>query len=163
MAVSVTYTTNVTTNETIDTNAPAAAASKSVIIHDQYNTTASLDSTTTPPVTKSVYFSQALSAGTATIDLTSLTGVNNLVTDGTGLKVQVIKFKNPTGNAQIEVDVGATNGYNLLGATFEVILLEGQEIAIYGNDSTPDIGASAKDIDLVGTGTEEIEVSVVMG
>ena len=115
------------------------------------------------PVTKSVYFVVSLSGGAATIDLTSLTGVNNESVDGTGLKLQVLKMKNRTGNATMTIDVGASNGYELAGAGFEATLQAGQELTFFGNDATPDIGASAKTLDLTGTGTESAEISIVMG
>lgn len=163
MSVEVTYTTNITVNETIDTNVPAVAAAKAVITHDQYNTNQSLTPGGTVPVTQAVSFSQALTAGAATIDLTALVGVNNLAVDGTGLKVQAIKFKNPAGNASMKIDVGATNGYPLAGAGFETTLLAGQEVVFFGNEAAPDISASAKTFDLTGTGTQAGEFTIVMG
>lgn len=163
MSVSVNYTTNITTNETIDTNVPAAQASKAVVIHDAFNTATTLTSSTTPPATLAAYFEQALTAGAATIDLTSLTGTNNLSIDGTGLKVQAFRFKNQAGNAAITLVVGASNGYDLLGAATSVTLAAGQEIVIFGNDATPDVAAGDKELDISGTGTEICEITIVLG
>jgi len=163
MSVSVSYNASVSTTETIDTNIPAVESAKAIITHDQYNTTASLTSATTVPVTKAVYFSQALTAGAATVDLTALVGVNNIAVDGTGLKVQVLKFKNPAGNAAMTLDVGASNGYTLGGAAFQITLDAGQEMLFYGNEAEADISSTVKTFDLTGTATEACELSIVMG
>lgn len=164
MSVKLTYNAVATVEETITDGTPAALDSKSKVTHDQFNTTKTLDGATTPPVTKCAFFTQALTVGSATIDLSALPGTNNAVIDGTGLKVQLIRFKTPTANANpISVDVGASNGYALAGANFHVTLGPGQEITFYGDDDTPDIATTAKELDLSGTGSQTLEVEVVMG
>jgi hypothetical protein len=164
MGVTVNYASKVQTEETLTSNVPAVPAADAVITHSGYNTNQTLTSATTPPATQVAYFSQALSSGSATIDLTSLTGANGISIDGSTLKVQVAKFKNPSSNANsIKVDVGATNGYQLSGAGWEVTLEPGQETTLYLNDASPDIGASAKTLDLTGTGSQALEVSLVLG
>jgi len=82
--------------------------------------------------------------------------------DGTGLKVQLFKIKNKGAN-NLTVKFGASNPYNLLGASWTMILAQNQEITMYGNDATPDISSSAKNIDLSGTTTQTSEVVIVMG
>lgn len=164
MSVSVTYKSIVTTEETIDTNTPAVSARFNAITHDGYNSTKVMNASSTPPATKAAYFSKALVAGAATIDLTALTGTNGVTVVGTGLKVQVARFKNPSTNANsIVVTVGASNGYNLAGSDFKVTLAPGQEQTFYGNDATPDVGSGAKNIDISGTGTQALQVSIVLG
>lgn len=164
MSVAVSYESTITTVETITTNVPAASTSDKTITHNGYNSSSSLTSVTTPPVTVCAYFSKALSTGAATIDLTALTGTNGATVDGTGLKVQCWKFKNPATNANtITVTFGASNPYLLGGAAFKWILSPGQEIQGYGNDATPDVGSGAKTIDLAGTGSQTLECSIVMG
>lgn len=164
MAVTVTYAATVNTVETLSTNVPAISTANNTITHSGYSTTATLTASTTPPVTQCAYFLKALTVGAATIDLTALTGTNGATINGTGLKVQVAKFKNPATNANnITVKFGAANPYNLLGASWTLILAPGQEITVYGNDATPDIAAGAKDIDLSGTGSQELQCSIIMG
>lgn len=162
MSVSLTYAAVVTARETLETSVAAATAGNRVVIHNQYNSSATLDANTTPPVTKVAAFSQALTAGAATIDLTALTGTNGASVDGTGLKVQVFKIKNKGAN-NLTVKFGASNPYNLLGASWTLILAQNQEITVYGNDATPDIASGAKNIDLSGTTTQTSEVVIVMG
>ncbi len=163
MSVTAEYIANVTVRETIETNVPAAASNGANVIHSGFNKTETLTASTTIPVTKTASFQKALSSGTATIDLTSLTGSNGATVVGTGLKVQIAKFANPTGNASIGLTFGASNPYNLLGAAFQFTLLAGQEITLYGNDATPDVGSGAKNIDLVGTGTQVLNCIIVLG
>jgi hypothetical protein len=164
MSVELTYAATVNAVETLEDNVPAATAPNRKVRHDQYNGAASLSGSTTPPVTRVAAFEKALSAGAATIDLTSLLGTNGATVDGTGLKVQVLKIKNKTANANpITVKVGLTDGYQLAGANFEAQISPGQEFLFYGNDATPDIGATARTLDLAGTGSQAAEVIIVMG
>jgi len=116
-------------------------------------------------VTKVAAFSQALTGGAATIDLTALDGTVGTV-DGTGLKLQVFKLKAPTTNtATLTATKGASNGYGLdsAGATWTVPLAPGQEFLFYGDDDPPDISSTKKNIDLSGTGTESVQVMIVVG
>jgi len=76
----------------------------------------------------------------------------------------VAKFKNKSGNAAITVKFGAANPYNLLGASWTLILpAVASEITLYLPEGTPDVAGGAKDIDLSGTGTEELEVQLFAG
>ena len=113
MSVTLTLTSNITAVETLETNVPAAAATKRRVTHDQFNTTSELNAASTPPVTKVAALQAALTAGAATVDLTSLTGTNGATVDGTGLRVQAMKLRNPSTNANaITVVEGASNGYD---------------------------------------------------
>lgn len=167
MSVALTYRSQVTVAETLtDADGVSLSASETnrVVTHDQFNTTASLTSATTPPVTTVAAFRQALTDGAATIDLTALPGTNGASVSGTGLKVQAIKFKALSTNANvITITEGASNGYALAGASWSVALLAGQEFTLYGNDATPDVAAGDKTIDLAGTGTQSVDVIVVLG
>lgn len=164
MAVALTYATNLTVVETLANNTPSAPDATRKVTHTNFNSAASLSAATTPPVTTAAFFQQLLTAGAATIDLTALTGTNGATVNLTGLKVQAIKFKALATNANpITIGEGASNGYELLGSGWTLDLAPGQEIVIYGNDATPDVGGSAKEIDLAGTGTQGLEVSIVAG
>lgn len=162
MSVALSYAAQVTVTETLAAN--VVAAPSPIITHNAYNGSANLTGSTTPPVSAFAAFLKALSTGTATIDLTSLTGTNGATVVGTGLKVQCAKFKNTSTNANnITIAAGASNGYNLLGASFTLILAPGQEITIYGNNATPAVASGAKTIDLTGTGSQTLECVIVLG
>lgn len=164
MSVSVTYETKISTAETLETNVVAAGSNSKTVTHTGYNSSNSLAAATTQPATKCAYFSKALSAGAATIDLTALTGTNGASVTFSGLKVQCWKFKNPSTNANsITVTFGASNAYLLGGTAFKWVLSPGQEICGYGYDATPDVSGSTKDIDISGTGSQALEVSLVAG
>ena len=164
MSVELTYAATATVVETLEDNVPAATATNRKVRHDQFNGAATLSASTTPPVTKVAAFEQALVGGLATVDLTNLAGTNGATVDGTGLKVQVLKIKNKATNANpITVKTGLTDGYQLAGANFETQLSPGQEFLFYGNDATPDIGTTAKTLDLSGTGSQAVEAIIVMG
>ena len=162
MAVKLNYQAVATVMETLESNVAGAAAGNRVVTLNQYNSSAQLDANTTPPVTKTAVFLATLSGGALTLDLTALTGTNGIAVDGTGLKVQLFKIKNKGAN-NLTVKFGASNPYNLLGASWTMILAQNQEISFYGNDASPDISSSAKNIDLSGTTTQTSEVVIVMG
>ncbi|KKK95666.1 hypothetical protein LCGC14_2670530, partial [marine sediment metagenome] len=94
MAVEVTYAANCTVVEELTGNTDSLSAADKEVTHSQFNTSDTLNAGSTPPATKVAAFVQALTAGTATIDLTALIGTNGATVDGSGLKVQVLKMKN---------------------------------------------------------------------
>lgn len=162
-AMSLTYKSWVKGVETLGST-PAALDASAKVTHTEFDTEVALTGTTTVPVSKCAYFEQALTAGAATVDLTALVGSNAGAENMTGLKVQAAKFIAPaTNTGPITVAVGASNGYNLLGANTEFAVSPGQEVTILGNDATPDVGASAKTLDLTGTGTEKLQIAIVAG
>ncbi len=147
-------------------NAPAAN-DEGNLTHDGFNVSKSFSSTSTPAGTKIAFFRQALTAGAATIDLTAIPHDGGTV-DGTGLKVQAAIFRNPAGNASMVVSDGASNGYNIFGNSSGQVLIPGHasepcQVAIYFPEGLPDVAGGAKNIDIAGTGTEELEVALVLG
>ncbi len=164
MSVTLNYTTNLTVKETITAGVPDALAASAVVTHDQFNKSVSLNGATTPPVSVTASFVKALVSGAGTIDLTALPGTNGATISGTGLKVQALKVQALGTNANpITLTFGASNPYALHGATFVMALSPGQEYQFFGNAATPTIGSGAKNIDLSGTGTQSLNVQVVMG
>ncbi len=154
--------TIVTGKQTLDTGLTATDSDRT-LTWDSINRAKTLNADSTPVVTKFVRIDKALGAGTGTIDLTSMTGANGETVDFSGLKVQVAKFRNKSGNAAITVKFGAANPYNLLGASWTLILADDSEITIYTPEGAPDVAGGAKDIDLSGTGIEELEVQLFAG
>lgn len=164
MSVSTSFSTLVSTNETLETNVEAMSEAGKVVGYDQYDTSLTLDADSSPPATKCAFAPVAMTAGAATIDLAALTGANGATVNLTGLKVQVAKFKAKADNAgAVTLSEGASNGYELGGNTWKFALLPGMEITIYGNDATPDVGSGAKNMDMAGTLTDAVEVSIIAG
>jgi len=165
MPVSATYASNVTVVETLDAaQAPAAPVGSRVITHNGYNVTETLNANSIPPATKQVSKEIPLSTGAATIDLTTITGTNSIVVDGTGLRPQFIKLRNKSTNANnMTFTQGASNGLDTLGSDFKIILPPGGEILIRTVDAGSDISSTNKTIDIAGTGSQIAEVIFVMG
>lgn len=162
MSVSVTYAATCTVAETLANNTGSAPASTRVVTHTDYNETASLTAATTPPVTTVAAFLLTLTAGAATIDLRALTGTNGASTDGNGLKVQILRFKNLGANI-MTLTPGASNGIDLLGSASSLAVPAGGHFMMYFNDASPDISSTDKTIDVAGTGSQTAEVTIVMG
>ena len=168
MSVELTYIANLTAKETLETNMPAASATKAVVTHDAWNTTHT--STTlgalTPAIatTKVAAFDQALTAGAATIDLENLVGTNGAAVVGTGLRIQAMKLRGATANADpVTITQGAANGYDGFGASFSITLEPDAEVLILTQDAGANISATNSDLDVSGPGTEEIEVEIILG
>lgn len=162
MSVAVAYKAEVTVTETLAD--PYLDNADKTLKHSGLNTSLTLNANSVAPATKVASFQQALTAGAATIDLRALSGSNGGTVDGNGLKVQVVKLRNLAANANaITIEPGASNGFNLFGAAFSITLAPGQEITAYLKDQTPDVDATHKTLDLTGTGTQILEVIVVMG
>ena len=156
------YQAKVTVTEILAAN--AGSLSDKTVKHSAYDSAQTFDADSDVPVTKVAAFEADLAAGSGSIDLTALTGTNGATVDGTGLKVQAIKLIAKADNANpLTIAVGAANGYELLGANFEVALSAGQEVTIFGNEAAPEIGGAAKAFDLTGTGEQGLYVIVVMG
>lgn len=161
MAVSLAYSAQVSVTETLDLTPTGLSQT---ITHNTYNSSQNLSATTSVPCTKVAGGLATLSGGALTLDLTTVTGVEGITRNMTGLKVQCFKFKNKSTNAgTMTVTFGAANPYLLAGSGWKMILQPGQEFTFFGNEATPDVAAGAKNIDIAGTGTEAGEYIVVCG
>jgi hypothetical protein len=161
MSVAATYSLKLEVRETLTVGVDAA--SLPVVLHDQLNVSGTLNATSAVPATKHIQDAAVpLAAGVYTIDLTALPGTGGATVDGTGLKVQLIRIHNKGAAAMTFAD-GVTNGYELLGAAWTITLPPGGAMQFYLPDTAPDIGASAKTIDVTGTGTQTFDLSIVMG
>jgi len=166
MATKATITMDLTIQEAVSS---IPAAPNTTITHNGFNTTASLGAASTPPVTKVAAFEKTLVAGVGTIDLTALPGTNGTTVDGTGLKVQALKVKSPSTNANIlVVGKGASNGYGFNGKTWTVAIKPGEEVMFRFVDAAtqPAIAGGAKTIDLSDDsagGTDVFEVAILLG
>jgi len=164
MSVTVTYLAKVTAVETLETNVPAAAAANRKVTHSLFDTSKTLDGSSTPPATLVAAFEKALAAGVATIDLRALVGTNNVPVDGNGLRVQVLRIRAKSTNANpITIAKGASNGYDGFGAGFSLTLAPGAEQQLFTNDGGGDISGTNKTLDLTGTLTQALEVEIILG
>jgi hypothetical protein len=157
MAISTTYDFNITSRETL---AGTPGASNPLVNHNNYNESAVLNSSSTPPATKAAYFLLTLTAGAATINLAALTGANDATVDGTGLRVQLIRIKNLGANS-MAFSEGASNGIALACGTITVPA--GGITQILLNDASPDIASGDRTIDVAGTLVQTAEITIIMG
>ena len=107
---------------------------------------------------------QALSGGTATIDLKSISDTegNTIVTEGK--KVRAIKVKATSDNANaLTLSEGAANGYELFGDGWKIALEAGDHFLAYLGDNAPAISSSTKDIDLSGTAVQSVDIEIIFG
>jgi hypothetical protein len=164
MSVNVAYLAKVSVTETLETNVPATPATARSVVHSAWDSVKTLNSASTPPASKVAAFEQALTSGDATLDLTALVGTNGVVVDGSGLRVQVLRLRAPATNGNpITVSKGASNGYDGFGADFSLTLAAGAEVLLFSKDSGGDIAGANKTLDLVGTGSQVLQVEVVLG
>ena len=162
MSVSVEYASKITVAETLATNTGSAPAASRVVTHTDYNEASTYTASTTPPVTTCAHFLQALSGGTATVNLTSLTGTNGATVNLNGLKVQMLRVKNLGAN-NLTIVPGAANGIDLLGAASSITILPGAHAQFFFNDASPDVAAADCTLDLTGTTTQTSEWTIVAG
>lgn len=161
-SVAVTYEAKVTVVETLPNNTGSAPDNTRKITHTNYNESATLNSTSTPPATLNAQWLQALTAGAATVNLTALTGTNGATIDGTGLKPQIIRIKNLGANT-LTIKKGAANGHNAFTATDGFVVQPGGHVQIFTNDNTDDVDATHKNWDLSGTAAQTSEWTIVLG
>ncbi len=159
--ISVTKQQNITIVETFSGGDAADNTLKFTYLNSEETLTAS----TTVPVTKHAEFSQAMTSGAVTLNLVALPGKTaDETVVGTGLKVQLAKFTNPSTNANnITLVPGASSGFNIFGAASSVTLVPGQSVTFEGKDGSPDIDSSHRTIDVTGTTTQVIQCVFVLG
>jgi len=103
-----------------------------------------------------------LATGAATIDLRALYTVAGGTADGNGLKVQAFYFKNLGANI-MTITEGGSNPYEIFGASGSVVVQPGGGFSMDFQDASPDIGASDKEIDIAGTGSQTFEAGFILG
>ncbi len=124
---------------------------------------AKLTSSTTPAVTKIWSDNVALTAGAKTLDLEALVNDNLPNVDFVGLKVQLLVLSNPAGNNIITITSGASNGYDLGGASSSWALGPGEQMILLLNEGSPDVAAADSELDFAGTGSETFDILMVAG
>lgn len=163
--LSVTYASSITVVETF--TGDYIDSRDATVTISGLSETGTLTAATSVPVTKQSSGRVALSGGTGSLDFTALPGLTpEEIVDGTGLKVQWVKVRNLSTNANsITVAKGASNGLgiNAAGTTFSIPISPGQSVLIFGDDAGPDISAGACVWDVTGTLVQELEFHVVLG
>lgn len=167
-SLSVAYKGQVTVTETLGATNDLlfASAGNRAVVHDQFNTSETLNGSSTPAVTKAASFRSTLVAGSVSIDLTSLTSTHGATMTGTGLKVHVLRARAVSGNAAVlTLAKHATNGYSLNSdANWLWSLHPGAEMTYKSDaDTGEDIDATHKVIAVAGTGTDAVDITVLMG
>lgn len=150
----------------IETFSVANAADNTLLVNG-ISQGGTLTASTTPAATKQSQWTVTLSGGAATIDLTAIPGLNvNETIDGSGLKVRVLQFYAPAANANvITVSKAVSNGYGLdaAGTSWTESLDPDTGRSMWCNTTAPTIGSGAKNITVAGTGTQTIQVGIVLG
>lgn len=81
--------------------------------------------------------------GTQTIDMTSLTNTLGQSLDLSNQRVVAAKFKSRLNNSgTIVIEPGASNGYDLFGASFKITLEPGQSLLYKADTMLDEVGAS---------------------
>lgn len=164
MGVTLVYVSTVTALETVDTETPLSDDANSLITHDGLDTSDTLNAGTGVPVTKVVANTITMTAGAATIDMTALVGSNGGAVDMTGLKLQILKLKaKATNTGALVVSYGAADPYTGLGTAFSIELQPGAEMTFFGNEKSAEVASGVKDLDVAGTGAEEVDMMMVCG
>lgn len=104
----------------------------------------------------------ALVTGAKTIDLRALYTVGNGTGDANGLKLQGMYFKNLGANPMTIVG-GASNGYDLFGASGSLAVPAGGVFSMSFADASPDVSDTDKTIDISGTGSQTFELAMILG
>ena len=160
MTVTALFTAKLEVTEQITVGVPDAIAAQSNIVHNVWN----ISDLTLTPTTMTSSFVATLVAGALTVDLRALTGYGGYAIDGVGLRVQGIFIQALATNAAVvTIAIGASNGYDGFGSTFAVTLKAGGVALISTLDNGSDIAAGKKTLDLSGTGTDAVNIQLVMG
>lgn len=159
MGVAITYKSALDITETFDTDETNGGKTTT-----PFNTSLNLHGTSSPTVTEGGFCSQALSAGAATVDLTSVTTARGRAMTFNALKIRAFRAWNPaTNTGSITIMKGASNGYTGFGSAFSITLKPGQEFNFYDYGAGTAVSSTVKTLDLTGTGTESLKFAIAGG
>jgi hypothetical protein len=164
VSVKLTYATSLTVDETLETNVPAANWQKKTVRHDGWNTAESLTDVTPVHVSLHAAFVATIAGGLCVLDLTALPGTNGVAVNGTGKKVQAVKFKAPAANVgPVAFAMSAVNGFPIVNGESKFGLLPGQELVFFGNEKSEEISPTMRLVDVIGNSGDMVYVQVVLG
>lgn len=163
MAVTANFVQRVYATETLGVSLDLQVAAPTVI-HSLSPISADLSATSTPVVSQIWSDSITLTAGAATIDLSSLARSGLATLDLSALKVQAFIVRARSTNTDtVTVADGGTNGYNIFGdASGQVTLAAGAAVSFYSPEGLQDIGSSDKTIDLSSSDADAIVDVVIL-
>ena len=121
---------------------------------------------TTPDVDSAPYSKNlTLTGGTDNLDLyDGLTDPEGNAISLNGKRVRAVKFLAPSTNAGgITITEAASNGYELLGDGFKMILLPGQSVLVNLASGAPAISATLTNIAYLGTLNDILKVVAIFG
>lgn len=151
---------------------PVSDAASSALVDNVTNSLWTKEATLTPisvPDGEIVVNKQyTLVAGAITVDFTALPqaggAANYNATTPDPKKIRMFKFQAPTTNtANIRIVTGAATGKTICGAAFQCTIPPGGEVQGYLLDGDVAASASLKLFDVTGTGTEKLNVTLVLG
>ena len=148
---------------TVKTGVTPLGESQITITNVGMNTVVNASPTTTPAVSIRGRVKAVMSGGALAnaIDLTAIPQEQGADADGTGKKVQFIKFINPGANP-ITVAKGASNGSDALGSDFSITIPAGGEVLVKCNGGN-NIGSSNKTFDISGTLAQYLLAEICVG
>ncbi len=150
----------------LQTDSLANVNDNTLTFNPQNESPTALNAGTSPAATKDCAFTQALTTGAYTIDLTALPGhsADETITFNT-LKGQYMKITNPSTNAnKMTFAQGASTAFRLDGATnWSFALAPGQSMLINLANATEAVSSSHKNIDVAGTGSQSCQFQMVAG
>lgn len=164
MSVALTRAVTVTAVETQDAALPTVGGQ--TLTHNGLNTASeSFTGASETPVSVVCGVLVELSGGAASLDLTNITDELGRTIDLTGLKIQSLRAKPTSTNANpIRFKSGASSGYNLGGRSD--FLWSGyatDECDFLWRDTNPDVASGAKNIDFAGTSSQSIRLQITAG
>lgn len=163
MSVSAAAIIQLNVTESVGTDAAGYAASnRNSVLFTGGRKEETLTGSSSPNVTAHAVGKQALSAGAATIDLRSVTGLNGVAVDLNGLKPRYVLLEN-TGANDMVVAKGASNGYTGFGSAFSVTVKAGCRHLMEIGDSGTAVSSTVKTLDVTGTGSQELKYQIVAG
>lgn len=165
--MSLAVNANLTLNCVQTLEGPFVSPSDATVTINALKLIQSFTGATAVPVTKVAAYELTLSSGTGSVNLAALPGLTSEETIvGTGLKVQFLVLKNKTGNAnKITVTRGASTGYGLCasGDAWTVVLSPDQMVFFYLAEAAPDVASGARLFDVTGTGSQVLQLEIVLG
>lgn len=133
-------------------------------VYAPMDTAQSLDAGSDPAVTEGGLCTKAMTAGAATLDLTALVDVRGRTFSLSGLKVVSVKIVALAANAgPVTISKGASNGYTGFGSAYSETLPAGAEVTRYLGSSGTAVSGTVKTLDLAGTGTDGVQISIAGG
>lgn len=161
MAIQATRLNMLTVKETI--SGPAVSGGDNSIQHAGFNRgPISIAAATSPPGSIYSAIDGALTAGSYIVDLKALPVAGGETADASGMKVQLIRFRN-TSAAAVTIGPAGSDEYEPFGAATTLTVPAGAEFEFLCLDNLGDVGGSAYRMEITGAGTETFRLEIIAG